>query len=74
MNSSYVQLMFFSVLTVIAVYFLMNVSHNENFDESGTEFPSLGKPRYGLTGRQLRTRPIYDCRYDCYTNCYNSHK
>jgi len=45
----------------------------EGFDRYGVEFVDLGYPRYDLKGYRLDTRPIFDCRFDCYKNCYNSH-
>lgn len=44
----------------------------EKFDATGTEFLPLGEQQYDLRGFPVYNRPLYDCWYDHYKNCYNS--
>ena len=45
----------------------------ERFDKDMTEFVDIWEPRYGLRGERLDVHPLYDCRYDRASSCYNSH-
>lgn len=60
------------LLILIAVCWQLFGSKLEKFDKTGTEFLPVGDVRYGLRGEKMPVRPIYDCRFDCYTHCYNS--
>lgn len=44
----------------------------EEFDANMAEFLPLGEQRYDLRGFPVYNRPLYDCWYDNYKNCYNS--
>jgi tetrahydromethanopterin S-methyltransferase subunit C len=67
------------IIFLIAVVFILNIffirhpsNTAENFDRTGVVFVPLGALRYDLRGVPLRTRPIYDCRRDCFGDCYDS--
>ncbi len=65
-----------SLIAVVLILYNFNSYFNNNkkehFDRTGVVFVPLGAQRYDLRGEPLRTRPIYDCRYDCFGDCYNS--
>lgn len=77
-NNRFLKILSILILLIIIVILVIyngnnyNIKYKENFDRSGTEFIPLGIQRYDLRGEPLKTRPIYDCRYDCFGDCYNS--
>ena len=75
-NLYYINITLLIILVAILIYtlFQSNIKFNEQFDANMTEFIPLGEQRYDLRGFPLYNRPIYDCWYDNYKNCYNSHR
>ena len=69
------------VLTILVVFLILVIvviiikrGYMEGFDNNNTsDFLPLGSQRYDLRGFPVYNRPIYDCWYDNYHNCYNSH-
>lgn len=61
----------FTIIILILLSYLI-LNKQEHFDQNGTQFVGLFEPRYDLKGQLLKTRPIADCPFDGFRNCYNS--
>lgn len=46
----------------------------DTFDKDGRAFLPAGYKKYDLRGFPVYNRPLFDCRFSNFTDCYNSNR